>query len=223
MRRIQKLGLILMLLSVTACAPVVYDANYGTPARDTYVYVNSYYNETAYRPIEVTLYADNRYMGVYFQPMHLVIYDGQYVEIPVRDRRGRDTKIYAHYHQNNLHFDSDRNDHGINGSSRFNYENRWENGYKISNINAGKDYDLSGLQMQIRNVQAVSENRGNGVPDKNEGRSNHADDYDNKPSAKLSVPATSRNNQPQGYREQRKSSLRASSSRYYRQNCQKRG
>jgi len=109
-----------MILSVTACATVVYDANYGTPARDIYFYVNSSYNETAYRTIEVTLYADNHYMSVYFQPMHLVIYDGQFVEIPVRDRRGRDTKIYAHYHQNNLHFDSDRNDHGINGSSRFN-------------------------------------------------------------------------------------------------------
>ena len=174
MRRMEKLGFILMILSVTACAPVVYDAHYGAPARDTYVYVNfeqpAYYNETAYRPIEVTLYADNSYMGVYFQPRHLVIYDGQYVEIPVRDRRGRDTKIYAHYHQNNLHFDTDRNDHGINGSSRFDYDNRWENGYKYSNINAGKDYDLTGLQMQIRNAPTSRNNQTHKVTENKENR-----------------------------------------------------
>lgn len=88
MRGIEKFGLVLMILSVTACAPVVYDAGYGVPASNVYVHSgyeqSTDYNEATYLPIEVTLYADNTYPGVYFQPLHLVIHDGQYVEIPVR-------------------------------------------------------------------------------------------------------------------------------------------
>lgn len=157
MMRAKRFGLVLMLMSVTACAPVVYEATYREPAGHASVYSTysqpSYYYEPVYQrihSIEVTLYADNTYLGVYFQPIHLVIADGEYVEIPIRNRRGRHRKIYAHYHQNNLHFDADRNCRKIHGSSRYKYDQRWDKGHKYSRINLGNDYDLTGLRLEIR-------------------------------------------------------------------------
>ncbi len=160
MRGIKLFGLSLMLMSVTACAPVVYDATYRAPTG--HVYVQTTYTQPSYRhattyqqihPIEVTLYANNN-TGAYFRPIQLVISSGQYVEIPVKSRRGRTGKIFAHYHNGDLHFDSDRNCRVIQGSTRYSYDKRWDNGYRYTKINAGKDYDLSGLHLQIRNVQA---------------------------------------------------------------------
>ncbi|MBE0574619.1 MAG: hypothetical protein IH613_01855 [Desulfuromonadales bacterium] len=156
MREMKKIVLFLMLILVTACAPVVHDAVYRAPTRHTSVRV---YQQV--HPIEVTLYADNSYRGVFFKPIHFIILDGQYVEIPVRDRRGRHSKIYAHYHQNNLHFDADRYCQGIHGSSRFSYDNSWDKGHGYSNINAGKDYNLTGLRLQVRNASSTSQNINN--------------------------------------------------------------
>jgi hypothetical protein len=159
MRGIKRFGFLLMLVSVTACAPVAYDATYRSPTghvsvqtsyfQPVYRQVNTY---RTIRPIEVTLYADNSYRGVYFSPIRLVIADNQYVEIPARDRRGRNTRIFAHYHRKNLHFDADRNCNGIHGASQYKYDKKWKKGHKYSSINAGRDYDLSGLHLQIRNT-----------------------------------------------------------------------
>ena len=171
MRGMKRFGLVLTLISVSACAPVVYDASYRAPVRSVSVQATysqpSHHLEAAYRqvhPIEVTLYADNTYLGFYFQPIQLIITNGQYVEIPVKDRRGRSSKIYAHYHQNNLHFDADRKCQGIHDSSRFNYDNRWDKGHRYSNLSAGKDFDLAGLQLQIRKVPTSPQRVSKSVP-----------------------------------------------------------
>ena len=161
MKAKKSFGLAIMLMSITACTPVVYDATHRAPTG--HVSVQTTYTQPSYRhsttyqqihPIEVTLYADNHYRGVYFQPVQLVIYNGQYVEIPVKNRRGRTDKIFAHYHNGDLHFDSDRNCRVIQGSTRYSYDKRWDKGYKYTKINAGKNYDLSGLHLQIRNVKS---------------------------------------------------------------------
>lgn len=163
MMSIESFGLVLMLLSITACAPVVYDgAYYGHSSPSGHVSVSSTYRHTSYsrpayqsiHPIKVTLYADNSYLGVYFRPINIVIADGDYVEIPVKNRRGRHSKIFAHYHQQDLHFDSSRNCQRIHGSTGFKADKRWDKGHKYTHINAGKDYDLSGLQMHVRNIPA---------------------------------------------------------------------
>lgn len=163
MMKAKRFGLVLLLMSVTACVPVVYDAayyEYRTPASHVSVqssYVYASHRKVAHQvihPIELTLYADSSYLGLYFQPIHLVIADGGYVEIPVRNRRGRHTTIFAHYHQRDLHFDSSRNCQRIHGSSGFKYDKRWDKGHKYAHINAGKDYDLTGLRLQVRNAPA---------------------------------------------------------------------
>jgi hypothetical protein len=150
-----------MLMSLTACAPVVYDATHYQHRTPTHVIVRSThtqpsrYHQPVYHqvhPIEVTLYAGNTYLGVSFQPIKIVIADGEYVEIPIRNKRGRQTKIYAHYHQKSLHFDADRNCRSLYGSSKYKYDKRWGKGHKYTRINAGKDYDFNGLQLRIRNV-----------------------------------------------------------------------
>ena len=51
-----------------------------------------------------------------------VIYDGDFVEVPVRDKHGHNKKLYAHYHRGDLHFDSSRQCASIPGSSRFRCE-----------------------------------------------------------------------------------------------------
>ena len=161
MRRKQRFGLFLMLMSLTACTPVVYDATHYQHRTPTHVIVRSTHtqpsrhHEPVYhkvQSIEVTLYAGNTYLGVNFQTIKIVIADGEYVEIPIRNKRGRQTKIYAHYHQKSLHFDADRNCRNLYGSSRYKYDKRWDKGHKYTRINAGKDYDLTGLQLRIRNV-----------------------------------------------------------------------
>ena len=161
MRRKQRFGLFLMLMSVTACAPVVYDATYHKHRTPTHVVVRATHSQPRHHhgpvyqqvhPIEVTLYAGNTYLGFNFQPIQIVIADGEYVAIPIRNKRGRQTIIYAHYHKNSLHFDADRNCRNLHGSSRYKYDKRWDKGHKYTHINAGKDYDLTGLQLRIRNV-----------------------------------------------------------------------
>ena len=166
MQRYGLFGLGLIMVSAVACAPVVHDASYHE-YRTTPAQVAVYTSHTVVYPraqtIEVMLYADRTYRGVYFQPMRLVISEGQYVEIPVRDKRGRQTRIYAHYHQQNLHFDHDRNCRALHGSARYSYDRKWDTGHRYSNLNAGKDYDLTGLHLEIRNISArqiQSETRG---------------------------------------------------------------
>ena len=194
MRGFKSFGLILALVAVTACAPVVYDATYHTPVRHVATRVTYtqpvYRHEVVYRQaqsIEVTLFADNTYLGISFSPLHLTITDGQYVEIPVRDRRGRQARIYAHYHQNNLHFDSGRNCQGINGASRFSADSRWDKGQRYSNLNAGKDYDLTGLQLNIRKVPTESRRVGNNAAVKINNNSSQVRHYGDESSAKRPV------------------------------------
>lgn len=146
-------GLILMLMLVSACAPVVYDTtHYKRQAPVRHVNVQTTHTHVYRSHVEVTLYAENNYRGVYFQPIQLVIADGQYVEIPIRNRRGQHTRIYAHYHEGELHFDSSRSCKRIPGSRGFRYTKNWDNGHKFGHINAGKDYDLTGLRLQVRSL-----------------------------------------------------------------------
>lgn len=155
-------GLVLLLLSLTACAPVVYDATYhdhrhsprpvvvsNVYAQPTYLYRSSY---PAVSSIAVTLYADHTYRGLTFAPLRLVIADGQYVAIPVRDKSGRAANIYAHYHRQVLHFDADKNCRTIHGSTSYRYDSKWGRGHKYANLHAGKDFDLTGLHLEIRTV-----------------------------------------------------------------------
>jgi hypothetical protein len=116
--------------------------------------------------------------------MHLTITDGQYVKIPIRDRRGRQSGIYAHYHQNNLHFDADRNCQGKHDSSSFSYDSRWDKGHLYSNINAGKDYDLTGIQLQIRKVPTYSLPISKNVAVKQNNTASHGQHFENQPPAK---------------------------------------
>lgn len=162
MKKIAMPGLVLLLMSLTACAPVVYDATYHDhrysprPFVVSPVYAQTTYSYRSIYPsvasIAVTLYADRSYRGLSFAPLHLVIADGQYVAIPVRDKRGRAAKIYAHYHRQVLHFDSDKNCRTIHGSTNYRYESKWDRGHKYANLHAGKDFDLAGLHLEIRTV-----------------------------------------------------------------------
>ena len=163
MRRKQRFGLFLMLMSLTACAPVVYDATHYQHRTPTHVVIRATHSQPSrhhkpvhhqVQPIEVTLYAGNTYLGVSFQPIQIVIADGEYVKIPIRNKRGRKTIIYAHYHKKSLHFDADRNCRNLHGSSRYTYDKRWDKGYKYTHMSAGKDYDLTGMQIRIRNTPA---------------------------------------------------------------------
>ena len=164
MRRIKMFGFLLILMLVTACTPVVYDTanrGYQVPARNastqTYYYQKSHHQKSSYQqihPIEVTFYTDKAYKGVYFRPIWLVIADGEYVEIPVIDRKGRHKIIYAHYQNKILHFDSGKNYRNIHGSSSYSYDKSWIKGRKYKTVKIGKKYDLSGLRLKIRNAPA---------------------------------------------------------------------
>jgi len=144
-------GFLLILMLVTACGPVVYDTTnrgYQVPARNastqTHYYQKSHHQKSPYQqvhPIEVTLYTDNAYKGVYFQPIQIVIADGEYVEIPVLDRKGRHKTIYAHYDKKVLHFDSSKNFQNIRGSSSYSYDKSWIKGRKYKTVKIGKKYE----------------------------------------------------------------------------------
>lgn len=142
MKRLKWFGMLLTLCLTTACAPAVYGVAYHNQ--------NPRVVRHVIMPIEVMMYADNNYRSRHFETVRLVIADGQYVAIPVKDRRGRHTQIYAHYHQRNLHLDMDRNCRGLEGSSQFKYDKSWERGHHYTNIAAGSRYDLKGLRLMVR-------------------------------------------------------------------------
>ncbi len=110
-----------------------------------------------YNPIQVTLYATSAYARSGFQPIYVVIADGEYIEIPARDRKGRSRRLFAHYAQGNLHFDTNHNCQRIQGSSGYQYDSRWDKGYGYTHINAGNDYDFTGLRLQIRSMPATKQ------------------------------------------------------------------
>jgi hypothetical protein len=153
MMKSQWLGFLAILFSVTACAPVTYETTYRPQLGHVSVN-NTHYQRgqtQAYlRPIQVTLYSDSTSTGFNFAPIHVVISDGEYVAIPVKNRRGRSSQIFAHYHQGNLHFDANRKCQKILGSSGYQYDRRWDKGYKYARVNAGHDYDFTGLRLVIR-------------------------------------------------------------------------
>ncbi len=155
MMKSQWLGFLAILFSVAACAPLSYEATYRPPSGHATVYNAHYQKEpsrTYIRPIQVTLYSDSTYLGVNFQPIQVVISDGEYVAIPVRNRRGRSSQFFAHYHQGSLHFDAKRKCQKIQGSTGYQYDRRWDKGYKYTHVNAGHDYDFTGLRLVIRNT-----------------------------------------------------------------------
>jgi len=78
--------------------------------------------------------------------------DGEYAEIPMRNKKGNYTRIFAHYHAGVLHFDKDRHCHGVQGASRFKQDNGWHKGRMYTRVSAGKDYDLKGLKLMVKNV-----------------------------------------------------------------------
>jgi hypothetical protein len=168
MMKSQWLGFLAILFSVTACAPVTYESTYRPPSGHTYV--NNTYNQRgqtqAYlRPIQVTLYSDSTSTGFNFAPIHVVISDGEYVAIPVINRRGRSLRIFGHYHQGNLHFDANRKCQKVLGSSGYQYDRRWDKGYKYANVNAGHNYDFTGLRLAIRSVPQSSNSRDTKIGD----------------------------------------------------------
>ena len=155
MMKSQWLGFLAILFSVTACAPVTYEATYRPSLG--HVSINSTHHQReqtqAYlRPIQVTLYSDSTYTGFSFAPIQVVISNGEYVAIPVKNRRGRSSQIFAHYHQGNLHFDTNRKCQKIHGSTGYKYDKRWDKGYKYAHVNAGHDYDFNGLRLMIRST-----------------------------------------------------------------------
>ena len=149
----QWFGFLAILFSVTACAPVTYETIYRQPPG--HVSVNSSHRgqtQAYLRPIQVTIYSDSTYTGFNFAPIQVVIADGEYVAIPAKNRRGRSSQIFAHYHQGNLHFDANRNCQKILGSSAYQYDRRWDKGYKYARVNAGHNYDFTGLRLVIRST-----------------------------------------------------------------------
>lgn len=155
----------LLLFTLAACAPVVYEPLYyraydPTPA---YVVANPVHVQTttvyhraapAVASIAITLYADRSWRGLTFSPLRLVLTDGQYAAIPVRDKKGRPATIYAHYHRQSLHFDADRNCRTIHGAPVYRYDSRWDHGHTYSRLHVGNDFDLNGLRLEIRSLSA---------------------------------------------------------------------
>jgi len=166
MNKIQSLFLALIVVSLSACAPAYYEAAYYEPASSIGYNQYAYYpyagRSSGYGSIEVTLFSDRTYVGAYFAPVSLVIYDGDFVEVPVRDKHGHNKKLYAHYHRGDLHFDSSRQCASIPGSSRFRYDARWDGGYSYNHISAGNDYDLSGYSLTVRKHDGLAR-AGSGV------------------------------------------------------------
>jgi hypothetical protein len=117
-------------------------------------------------PIQVTLYSDSAYLGVNFEPIQITISDGQYVEIPVKNRRGRPSRIFAHYHRGNLHFDGNRKCQKLLGSTGYQYDRRWDKGYKYTHVNAGHNYDFTGLRLVIRNAPEANSRSGSALSQK---------------------------------------------------------
>ncbi len=149
MMKSQCLSFLVILFSIAACAPINYEATYRPLSGHVSVYKSP---QTYTRQIQVNLYSDSTYSGVNFVPIQIVISDGEYVEIPVKNRRGRSTRFFAHYHHGNLHFDSNRKCQKLQGSRGYQYDRRWDKGYKYMLVNAGHDYDFTGLRLVIRNA-----------------------------------------------------------------------
>ncbi|MDT8441395.1 MAG: hypothetical protein RQ723_07015 [Desulfuromonadales bacterium] len=165
MTRTLLLGPTLLLFTLAACAPVAYEPGYYRAYDPTPVYIATtpvHLQTTAvYRSgapavatIAITLYADRSYRGLTFSPRHLVLADGQYAAIPARDKKGRPATIYAHYHRQTLHFDTDRNCRTIPGAPVYRYDSRWDHGHSYSRLHAGSDFDLTGLRLDVRSVAA---------------------------------------------------------------------
>jgi hypothetical protein len=155
------LGLLAILFSVTACAPVVYDATYQVHRKPSnHVSVYAAHKKTHKHrpghvyisPVEITLYPNAAYKGAYFQSIHIVITDGEYVELPVKNRRGHSSRIFAHYSQKNLHFDANKSCKKIHGSSAFKYDKGWNKGSKYTHVSAGNNYNLTGISLKIRSA-----------------------------------------------------------------------
>ncbi len=176
MNRTGKFTLLFVFLSLTACAPVVYENayyDYGGP----YYRVESRHNvnhasrlRNFYHPIEVTLYADDTYVGFGFSPISVVIYEGDYIEVPLRDKRGRFNRAFAHYYRGELHFDKDRNCNRLKGSAAFKYDQKWGKGRKYKNAIAGMGHDYNGINIQIRNSngnQRIVEKKSDNYTDHN--------------------------------------------------------
>lgn len=169
MKKAQILIPVLVLLAATACAPVYNDAAYYEHVEPVSRVSVGSFSHTPYRyehlhgAIEVALFADHTYLGLNFQPVHLVIHDGDYVRVPLRNKRGHLKVIYAHYHKGDLHFDASKSCRNIAGTSRFRYDKGWEEGRRYDYISAGPDYDLRGYRLSVRKHNAGKSVGGNNI------------------------------------------------------------
>ncbi len=177
MKRLLSYSSIILLTLLAACAPVAYHGSYSQsyPQAST-VYVqhqNSYrapapYNhrervKAIYRGeerrygdlIEVTLYPGQVYASTYRysnQSVTIRIADGDLVRFPVHDKRGLKTNLYAHYTNNNLHFDIDLSCNRLHSSISYNLDQSWEVGRRYSKIAAGGNYDFKDSHLRIHAV-----------------------------------------------------------------------
>lgn len=155
MKKLVMLSVLSMLFSLNACAPKVYERTYyeyRPPVHRVVVHKTKHH----YRPIEIVLFADSKYRGRYPSPVQLVIYDGQYIEIPLYHKHGKPKRIYAHYAHGVLHFVKNRHGKGIPESSRYSYDSRWDKGRVYGQIKVGKDFELTGLKLKVRTVSNQS-------------------------------------------------------------------
>jgi len=153
MNRSVQILLLVALTLLTACAPIVYEPvpqSYYSPSVDYYGYPDTY----TYDPIEVSFYTG---IGAYLQT--IVIHDHEYIYIPIRTREGRVSHVFAHYHQGDFHFDSNRYCNNIKGTPRFRYDKSWERGHRYEQASNRDDF-FGGLSVAIRNKNI--QNRGAG-------------------------------------------------------------
>jgi hypothetical protein len=155
MRRLGHFILLTSFLILPACAPVVYSPNPGAYYEPTETYAAGSYRDRqevsyAYEPIEVTLYAG--FGASYLQT--IVIHDREYVEVPVRTRRGRPGRVYAHYVRGSLHFDRDRRCNRLYGASEFRHDRGWRAGQRYRKLDLGRDFAADGIELRIRQKTA---------------------------------------------------------------------
>lgn len=149
-------GLLLVSFSLSACAPVVYDATYSehrpSASRHTSYPSHRAASYQVVSPVHVTLSAGSTYAGLRFQSIQFVIADGEYREVSVVTRRGRPLRFFAHYSNKYLHFDGRQACSNRQGSSGFHYDQRWSDGYSYTNVNVGNNVVFPGVNLNIRNT-----------------------------------------------------------------------
>lgn len=155
--------MLLALLSLSACAPVIYDGEYRDHrshshyARTQIATDYRYSTRHLYPPIELTIYAEQTYYELSLSPLYYLFYDGDFIEVPIRGRHGHNMHAFAHYSQGELHFDRDRECRRINKAPGFKYDKKWEKGHRYDNAFAGVNKELANINIKIRKASLVDE------------------------------------------------------------------